>query len=360
MSRNRKPWMPLLVDDYTSSERVLAMDAHEERAYFRLIIAAWRGGGSIPDDDRFLAEASRAGARWPKVKPRVMGCFELREDGRWYQPKVCEMIAEAEEISEKRRYAATELRWGSAGSQGKTRSERLRLAREKGTHTKEQWADLLRFCENKCVRCGSDGTGSGGIVKDHVVPIYQGGSDGIENLQPLCGRCNTSKGPDRTDHLGDRRREFERLLLQASTRHHEGNLEASECLKMPLHTQSHTQLQKKEKQEAQQQAAQAPEEPSRFVFACQYFQVSERLDAAMATAFPWIDRQAEYRRMAAWCEANPTRTPKKQHGRFVHNWLAKCQPSKAVNDGRTLFERNQDNAFEALEMLRQRRAATAK
>lgn len=87
-------------------------------------------------------------------------------------------------------------KWGNSIDHSKTRSERLAEARKKGTHTKEQWQYLVEICDFKCVRCGNDD-----IVKDHITPIYQGGSDGIDNLQPLCKSCNSSKGSDSTNHI---------------------------------------------------------------------------------------------------------------------------------------------------------------
>lgn len=91
-------------------------------------------------------------------------------------------------------------KWGNGTNPNKTRSQRLAEARLKGTHTADQWNALVNFCGKTCVRCGATG---GEIVKDHIQPIYQGGSDGIDNLQPLCRSCNSSKGPEVEDFRPD-------------------------------------------------------------------------------------------------------------------------------------------------------------
>ena len=83
----------------------------------------------------------------------------------------------------------------SEKSNSETRSQRLSLAREKGTHTKEQWEEMREFF-GECMICND----TNDIVKDHIIPIYQGGSDGIDNLQPLCRKCNCSKGADNKDY----------------------------------------------------------------------------------------------------------------------------------------------------------------
>ena len=76
------------------------------------------------------------------------------------------------------------------------RRSRLMEARILGTHTKEEWRDMVDASGSTCAKCGTFAL----CQKDHIVPLYQGGSDSIKNLQPLCPRCNHSKGPDDTDY----------------------------------------------------------------------------------------------------------------------------------------------------------------
>lgn len=89
----------------------------------------------------------------------------------------------------------------------RTRNERIRagrmkLARMRGTHQPEEWAALKEEFDYRCVRCGRENCH---LDKDHIVPIYQGGSDALDNLQPLCAWCNAGKGPDATNWVEERR-----------------------------------------------------------------------------------------------------------------------------------------------------------
>lgn len=82
------------------------------------------------------------------------------------------------------------------------RSKRLREARKRGTHTKQEWAALKSEFDNRCVRCGKGGCP---LDKDHIIPLYRGGSDGLDNIQPLCSSCNYGKGPETKNWVKYRR-----------------------------------------------------------------------------------------------------------------------------------------------------------
>lgn len=58
-----------------------------------------------------------------------------------------------------------------------------------GCHTETEWEEILKSSNYKCLSCN---TGNN-ITKDHIIPLSIGGTDFIDNLQPLCRSCNAKK-----------------------------------------------------------------------------------------------------------------------------------------------------------------------
>jgi 5-methylcytosine-specific restriction endonuclease McrA len=68
-------------------------------------------------------------------------------------------------------------------------------AKISGSHTKEEWLDLLKKSKGHCNLCG-DFVGEEKLTKDHIIPLSNpfGSNDNISNIQPVCLSCNASKG----------------------------------------------------------------------------------------------------------------------------------------------------------------------
>jgi 5-methylcytosine-specific restriction endonuclease McrA len=67
-----------------------------------------------------------------------------------------------------------------------------RYARERcaeGSHSLKEWQALKRIYRNKCGMCGEEKK----LTKDHIIPLSEGGTDYIDNIQPLCRNCNSKK-----------------------------------------------------------------------------------------------------------------------------------------------------------------------
>lgn len=71
-----------------------------------------------------------------------------------------------------------------------THKRRARLKGGGGTYTRAEWNALLDRYNHTCPACGSTGIR---LTVDHVVPIQLGGSNTVDNLQPLCKSCNSRK-----------------------------------------------------------------------------------------------------------------------------------------------------------------------
>jgi len=59
-----------------------------------------------------------------------------------------------------------------------------------GSYTKEQWIEV---CEMQGYKCNWCYKWFEKLTMDHIVPFSKGGSNYIENIQGLCGFCNSSK-----------------------------------------------------------------------------------------------------------------------------------------------------------------------
>jgi uncharacterized protein YdaU (DUF1376 family) len=74
------PYMPLYVADYLGDTTHLSCIEHG--AYLLLMMALWRAGGRLDDDDPRLARHARLRlSEWRRLKPTVIGLFD-RTDGQ--------------------------------------------------------------------------------------------------------------------------------------------------------------------------------------------------------------------------------------------------------------------------------------
>jgi len=94
---------------------------------------------------------------------------------------------------------ATHKRPGPRHHRAQRARRRYDRIRRKPFHTTDsQWLAMCGCFGPACLCCGQVAP----FVRDHIIPIALGGLDHITNVQPLCAKCNLSKG-DR--HIADYR-----------------------------------------------------------------------------------------------------------------------------------------------------------
>lgn len=71
----------------------------------------------------------------------------------------------------------------------KSRKRRLLKYNNGGKHSYSEFENLCSNFNGLCVRCFKKSK----LTADHIVPLSRGGSDSIENIQPLCQSCNSYK-----------------------------------------------------------------------------------------------------------------------------------------------------------------------
>jgi len=100
------------------------------------------------------------------------------------------------EKSEKGKIAHKRYDQSPLGKISRARRKSRRRIQELNTRndlTLLQWDQILRTQRNKCNHCGVN-FGSKLPTKDHIIPVSRGGGLTKNNVQALCGSCNSSKG----------------------------------------------------------------------------------------------------------------------------------------------------------------------
>jgi 5-methylcytosine-specific restriction endonuclease McrA len=95
-----------------------------------------------------------------------------------------------------------ERRWIKANPDKKRATVHRRRAREQaaeGSFTDAEWSALKAFYNHTCLCCGKREPEIQ-LTPDHVIPLSKGGSNFINNVQPLCRSCNSAKGDKSTDY----------------------------------------------------------------------------------------------------------------------------------------------------------------
>ena len=76
-------------------------------------------------------------------------------------------------------------------------TRKARMAGNGGNLTVQEWNEILDFYGHKCLCCGRDDVK---LTIDHVIPIFHGGTHTADNVQPLCGPCNSRKKDKTIDY----------------------------------------------------------------------------------------------------------------------------------------------------------------
>jgi len=86
-------------------------------------------------------------------------------------------------------------------------NRRSRVMGGGGSFSAAEWRALCTHYGNVCVCCNRPRQ----LTADHVVAVALGGSSFIENIQPLCGPCNSAKSTQTIDYRPDKGAGIERI-----------------------------------------------------------------------------------------------------------------------------------------------------
>lgn len=158
--------------------------------------------------------------RWSRDNPDKVAASRKAYRARTYKPHPRQKMSDKEKKAKKKAYAARVYEenkdeinastnaWNRANPESMRKSRkrynkthpearkaekhrrRTRIAGNGGSYTADEWQALVEHCGGFCQCCGEETE----LTVDHIIPVVKGGTSNIDNLQPLCLPCNSSKG----------------------------------------------------------------------------------------------------------------------------------------------------------------------
>lgn len=120
-----------------------------------------------------------------------------KEYSKWWQKENPDKVKERNKRWEQRnpeKVAERHKRWSLQNPEKRRviskNSNYKRKRSVSGKFTSDEWIELCGRYDNKCLCCGRQ---DAVLTVDHVIPISKGGSNIIDNIQPLCLSCNSKK-----------------------------------------------------------------------------------------------------------------------------------------------------------------------
>lgn len=85
--------------------------------------------------------------------------------------------------------------------EGRRIRRKVRLRQNGGFHSRGEWENLKAQFNWTCPSCRKSEPEIS-LTKDHIIAVIHGGTDNIENIQPLCKPCNSRKHSKDIRYLG--------------------------------------------------------------------------------------------------------------------------------------------------------------
>lgn len=116
---------------------------------------------------------------------------KFTEDDRAKQrAAVLKHLADPDNLARHRARSAAWYEKHPESKRAATRNYRAKKTEAGGRVSVQDWLAVLEAYGHRCAWCASPGK----LEMDHIWPVSLGGATTLQNVQPLCRSCNSSKG----------------------------------------------------------------------------------------------------------------------------------------------------------------------